>query len=289
MIVCTGNRLCLFHAGHPLFASVVPASARWSDRISSAKLAGKPAATFLPALQNLYDEGYTQFVILPLFFGPSSTVSDFLPKQVAKVIRNGRRANGRWKSWCQWGFAPRVGYAGTLVDASRSDFNNIARILARNVHNAVKMNGIANPPAVVLVDHGSPEPAVGQIRNLVRDQLEVVLSGSVRLVVASSMERREGPEYAFNEPLLENVFDMPDLCSGDVVVVPLFLSAGRHAGEDGDIATILQNVRDRVGDSVRIHMGGLVGGAPSMVPPELVEALVGNASAGKAAIQMAHL
>jgi sirohydrochlorin ferrochelatase len=92
------------------------------------------------------------------------------------------------------------------------------------------------------------------------------------------MERREGPEYDFNEPLLENVFDMPGLRTGDVIVVPLFLSAGRHAGDNGDIADILQDVRDRVGSAVNIVMGGLVGGSPSKIPAELVDALVTNSN-----------
>ena len=45
----------------------------------------------------------------------------------------------------------------------------------------------------------------------VRDQLAGLLGASARFVVAASMERREGSEYDFNEPLLENVFDFPDL------------------------------------------------------------------------------
>ena len=61
------------------------------------------------------------------------------------------------------------------------------------------------------------------------------------------------------------------------MVVPLFLSAGRHAGTDGDIAHILEDVRSRVGDAVNIWMGDLVGGSPSRIPAGLIDALVQNA------------
>ena len=64
-------------------------------------------------------------------------------------------------------------------------------------------------------------------------------------VVACSMERREGPEYDFNEPMLEAVVADPKLrstgdgSSGDdpdlLVVAMLFLQPGKHAGEGGDI------------------------------------------------------
>ena len=52
-------------------------------------------------------------------------------------------------------------------------------------------------------------------------------------VIASSMERRSGAEYDFNEPLLESVLERPELDS--VIVSLLFFSEGRHAGPDGDI------------------------------------------------------
>ena len=53
------------------------------------------------------------------------------------------------------------------------------------------------------------------------------------------MERRPKPEYDFNEPLLENLLPDQEACpSRQVVVAQLFLSPGRHAGPDGDVANI---------------------------------------------------
>ena len=51
-------------------------------------------------------------------------------------------------------------------------------------------------------------------------------------VEASSMERREGTEYDFNEPLLENLLGSEGF-EKDVVLSMLFISPGRHAGPGG--------------------------------------------------------
>ena len=84
-------------------------------------------------------------------------------------------------------------------------------------------------PAVTLVDHGTPRIAVNKVRNHVAGQLAEVLKDCVSVVVASSMERREGDEYAFNEPLLENLLGQEKF-EKDVVLSMLFISPGRHAG-----------------------------------------------------------
>jgi hypothetical protein len=52
------------------------------------------------------------------------------------------------------------------------------------------------------------------------------------------MERREGDEYVFNEPLLATCLGTPPFDAGEVVVALQFLSPGRHAGPGGDVATI---------------------------------------------------
>jgi len=51
------------------------------------------------------------------------------------------------------------------------------------------------------------------------------------------MERREGDEYAFNEPLLERVIGSEGF-QDEVIVSMLFASPGRHAGPGGDVAQI---------------------------------------------------
>ena len=48
------------------------------------------------------------------------------------------------------------------------------------------------------------------------------------------MERREGDAFRFNEPMLESFFPTEE----PLIVSLLFLLPGRHAGPDGDVATI---------------------------------------------------
>ena len=58
------------------------------------------------------------------------------------------------------------------------------------------------------------------------------------------MERREGVEYDFNEPLIENVLhEWGTLGITEVVVSFLFLLPGRHAGKGGDLDRIFDSAR----------------------------------------------
>jgi hypothetical protein len=67
-------------------------------------------------------------------------------------------------------------------------------------------------------------------------------------------------------PLLAAELQRPEFVNRDVVIAVLFLSPGRHAGRDGDIARICRESR------VRCHPTGLVGDHPT-VPDVLASAL----------------
>ena len=85
-----------------------------------------------------------------------------------------------------------------------------------------------------LVDHGTPLRSVNQIREEIGQQVKVLLSGQVTAFSTCSMERRDGPEYDFNDPLLESVLsDWSVRYTEDIVLAQLFLSPGRHAGKGG--------------------------------------------------------
>lgn len=64
----------------------IPASARFSDRVAPSELGGLAADTVASALERVWRlcPG-RRVVILPLFFGPSRTVTGFLPAAVAKA------------------------------------------------------------------------------------------------------------------------------------------------------------------------------------------------------------
>lgn len=77
-----------------------------------------------------------------------------------------------------------------------------------------------------------------------RTILEPQLGEGALVVSGSSMERREGSEYDFNEPLLERLVGAaPPFDTGDVVVAMAFCLPGRHAGPGGDVAEILEAAR----------------------------------------------
>jgi hypothetical protein len=83
-------------------------------------------------------------------------------------------------------------------------------------------------------------------------------------LIACSMERREGAEYDFNEPLLEGALQQ---AKGDAVILMLFLLPGRHAGSDGDVATI---AKEHAPDGLGWKLSPLLGTHPAL-PALLVQ------------------
>jgi hypothetical protein len=72
------------------------------------------------------------------------------------------------------------------------------------------------------------------------------------------MERREGAEYDFNEPLLEDALQQ---AKGEAVILMLFLLPGRHAGGDGDVATI---AKEHAPARLRWKLSPLLGTHPAL-------------------------
>lgn len=225
---------------------VHPVSLLHSSSIDPAALGGTAAEILEPALRRRYADGARRFVILPLFFGPSAALTEYIPGRIRLLAE------------ALPGISVVVGRP--LVDISDSADTRLARILADQVEQTVRRYGFGRP-WVILVDHGSPQPAVASVRNHVGSQLATVLGPSVSTVVAASMERREGDAYAFNEPLLCRALDQRE---GDGVVALLFFSPGRHAGPGGDIVTICAAAQARRAD-LRIQLTPLVGEHPGVV------------------------
>jgi sirohydrochlorin ferrochelatase len=74
------------------------------------------------------------------------------------------------------------------------------------------------------------------------------------------MESPDGPAFAFNQPLLADALAMLPV-PGDVIIAPLFLSPGRHAGPGGDLAEIVEAAAARR-PGLRGHFTELVGSHP---------------------------
>lgn len=194
-----------------------------SSNVAAETLEGEPARLLEPALAahfTRFPEG--EAVLLPLFFGPSAALTDYVPARIAAVKARFPLA--------------KVRMASCLVNPSEGDAR-LAAILADQVRSTMRLRGWAKPK-VVLVDHGSPQASVAAVRNHLGEQVGRALAGEIEALAVASMERREGDAYAFNEPLLATVLRTVPFDRGEVVVALQFLSPGRHAGPGGDIAEI---------------------------------------------------
>jgi len=209
-----------------------------SGAVDPAGLGGQPAQLLEPALTAFLEENEAaEVVLVPLFFGPSSALTDYVPERVATLATQFLRAKIHLARW--------------LVDPAESD-NRIALALAAAVRRQVVTEKLVRPK-VVLVDHGSPQRAVTAVRDLLGRELQALLAAEVGAVAVASMEKRPGLEFAFNDPLLAERLRMPPFDRDDVVVALQFLSPGRHAGPEGDVARICAEVR-RERTELRTHL-----------------------------------
>ncbi|CRI65419.1 Cobalamin (Vitamin B12) biosynthesis CbiX protein [Thiocapsa sp. KS1] len=233
--------------------TVHPVSLLHSDAIPPSALQGQPADTFEPFLRRRLNEDARRFLILPLFFGPSRAISDYVPECIAAL---------------QEDFGPfEVRIARALCPLPEGEPDLVAILLDR-IDDIASKQGIT-PQRILLVDHGSPIPAVTEVRRWLARQLAqrlAVDSGRLVELGEAVMERRTGAEYDFNGALLEERLRAlaADDISTPVILSMLFLSPGRHAGPGGDIAQICTSVeRDHPG--FRVHPCALVGDHPWLI------------------------
>lgn len=228
--------------GERLGQPVEPISLLHSSGVPADKLDGQPAEILEPALARRLVSGQSDFLILPLFFGPSDALTDYLPARLAHL----RTKNP----------ALSLKIATPLF---QSGDDRLARILADQVL------ALGTPSRrVALVDHGSPARAVTEVRNELACQLAGLL-GPDFTVAPSSMERREGAAFDFCEPLLAGLLRQPGWNSGEVVVAMQFLLPGRHAGPDGDVAGMCRAAELASGSALRTAMTALVGEHPLLI------------------------
>lgn len=222
---------------------VEPVSMRHSNRIPVDQIGGVPAETIEEALSKRVVAGVKRVTVVPLFFGPSGALTAYLP-EVARRFPE---------------IEVRLCRALHRVGDSR-----LAQILATNVLGVAVQLGASSPPRpVALVDHGSPERELTAVRDALATEVEVMLGDGFK-IAPCSMERREGAGFDFNEPLLERLLSKPPWNSGDVIVAMQFLQPGRHAGPDGDVATICR-AAEANSPGLRTHMTALVGESPMLI------------------------
>jgi len=200
-----------------------------SSKVPAEDLGGVPAKTFKKTLARAIQAGERRFICLPMFLGPSRAITEYLPELIEAAQED--------TPYLQVEIADPLAGA----DVSNPDIR-LAEILARQIDGCFGVAGWSRP-AVALVDHGTPYEPVNMLRNRVAEQLGEILGDRVSAVVASSMERRDGAEYDFNEPLLERLGQLEVLQgSSKLIAAMFFLLPGRHAGEGGDVAGICEGL-----------------------------------------------
>ena len=230
--------------------TIEPASLLHSSRVPASELGGEPAVNLERRMRRCLEAGERAFTVIPFFFGPTGALTDYLPKRLAFL----RERYGPFE----------LERAPFLHLESENGPGDLADLLADRVGECLEQRGWVRP-RVALVDHGSPLAVVTAVRDALARSLADRLGDAAESVAPCSMERREGPEYAFNEPLLEHLLGEPGWRDGPVVVSLLFLSPGRHAGPGGDVAEICQRA-EAAAPGLRTAMTGLLGTHPGIVP-----------------------
>jgi len=217
-----------------------------SSTIDSQALDGRSAEILFPALERRVEGGQTDYIVVPLFFGPSQALTVYVPDNLSRL--------------CKKFPALRVTLAPPL---HAPDDNRLARILADHVRDELKEPDGA-PVRVALVDHGSPVAAVAKVRDQLAQQLAVELGSSVAAVAPCSMERRPAPAYDFCDPLLAKLLATSPWADSRVIVAMQFLLPGRHAGPYGDVAEICRKA-EAANPHLRTQMTKLVAEHPLLI------------------------
>ena len=215
-----------------LLCRVDPVSLAHSAKVPAEALNGRPAELFEAALDRGWREGVNEFLVLPLFVGPSHAIMRHVPA----LLEERKKKSSLFRSRV----APPLFVAGE---------NRLAQILVDHIREQIEAG---ERPRIAIVDHGSPNPEVCEVRNLVTAQVREMLGNDVLAVEACSMERREGAEYDFNEPLLANLLAQPGWKEGPVVIGMLFIAPGRHAGDNGDVVNICRAARNAGSGGIKI-------------------------------------
>jgi sirohydrochlorin ferrochelatase len=226
-----------------LLCRVDPVSLAHSAKIPADVLNGRPAELFEAAVDRGWREGVNDFLVLPLFVGPSHAIVRHVPALLAE----------RKKKLS--GFRSRVAPPLFVPGETR-----LAQILVDHVREQIAPR---ERPRIAIVDHGSPNREVTEARNQVAAQVRELLGDAVLEVEACSMERREGTEYDFNEPVLAQLLAKPGWKDQPVVVGMLFIAPGRHAGESGDVVQICRAARG--GDAAGVKLTRLLGEHPLLL------------------------
>jgi sirohydrochlorin ferrochelatase len=217
--------------------AVAAVSWKHSDRIPAVALDGVPAQTLGPWVRAQLARNERDFTFVPFFISAQGAVGSALRRELEQLQRDAGDFNFTFTD----GLAARGVLASIVVDRIRG---------------TLFTGGLSRPP-VIVVDHGGPSSAAAALRDEIAGEIRTALTGEIGPLTAASMEGAHGP-------LLSDVLKTPDFDRGDVVLAPLFLSPGRHAGAGGDLAQIAHAAEERQ-FTLRCHFTELVGTHPRAV------------------------
>ena len=203
-----------------------------SDLIEPAALGGAAAWTLAAFVRAMTALGQREFVFVPFFISAQGAVGSALRRELEQLQREPRGFD----------FVFTSGLAAA---------NAIPGIAAARIRETLAAQALSRP-AIIVVDHGGPSPASARLRDDLTTRIRSELGGEIGRIAAASME-------GHHPPLLADLLHTPGFIDTAVVVAPLFLSPGRHAGPEGDIATICRASRSRC------HLTGLLGTHPDAV------------------------
>ncbi len=232
--------------------AVQPVSWKHSDRLPAADLDGTNAITLAPFIRAHVARGEAHFLFVPFFISAQGAIGSALRNDLEKL----RASAGPFEFTFAEGLAARGAIAAIVAERIRET------ITARRLRQ----------PAVIVVDHGGPSPTSAALRDQLAADVRALVGSEVATLLAASME---GEEHAHNHPVLADALaslsQSPAAASTatapdpnrptDVVIAPLFLSPGRHAGPNGDLAQIAGAV-EAEHSTLHCHFTELVGTHP---------------------------
>ncbi len=252
-----GLRAAAARIGEKAGMDVAPVSWRHSDRIPAAALGGDPAWTLAPWIRAQFLQGEREFVLIPFFISPQGAIGSLLHRDL-EALRAG------------------TGYFDYEVTSGLDAGTTLPAIVIDRVRAAAVSRALGAAP-VVVVDHGGPSSVSVRVRDQVAAAVRQGLGADFGPVAAASMEAPESPRSPLGPPLAQ-VLASPGFNSGDVLIAPLFLLPGRHAGPGGDLGRIAREAQQR-SPALRCHFTELVGTHPLAIE-SLASALGETRAAG---------
>lgn len=230
--------------------SVRAVSWKHSDRITPELLDDTPAWTLAPFIRAMFALGQREFVFVPFFISAQGAIGSALRADLEKLQRELSLPPG--SDLTAASATPTFDFTFTDGLAAR---DAIPTIVADRIRTTLAAARLVRPP-VIVVDHGGPSATSASLRDELTAAIRDTLESEVGPIAAASME-------GLHPPLLAGQLRAPAFAGRDILIAPLFLSPGRHAGPDGDIARICAAAK--ADTQTRCHLTDLVGTHPLAV------------------------